>query len=223
MYALSDRASNLSASPPPRQRSAHPPLESHLPHGGDSESASIQDTEGHHHDVIEEVSEPVSPEGGPSSGKSPGTSVLTSMLKHFPQNRLWLEGEAEGNDKLLEIGSPEEVGLDKGRLIITPNGLRKEPSEQTPLLRKTTTIETPHPNWIGGQRDLEGQIKRTPWLRQVQQQGLKFVYRVATPKSWDRKAIFQNTVVAPIRCLPAVILGLLLNNLDALSYGKSNW
>jgi SulP family sulfate permease len=28
-------------------------------------------------------------------------------------------------------------------------------------------------------------------------------------------------VVAPVSCLPAVVVGLLLNVLDALSYGKS--
>ncbi|KAK3996878.1 sulfate transporter family-domain-containing protein [Cladorrhinum sp. PSN332] len=41
----------------------------------------------------------------------------------------------------------------------------------------------------------------------------------ADPKRWDRHTIYQNVVVAPIACLPAVIVGLLLNILDALSYG----
>jgi SulP family sulfate permease len=41
------------------------------------------------------------------------------------------------------------------------------------------------------------------------------------PKSWDRRAIYQSAVVAPASSLPAVCVGLLLNILDALSYGKA--
>ena len=40
-------------------------------------------------------------------------------------------------------------------------------------------------------------------------------------KWWDRRRLWENVVVAPIACLPAVIVGLLLNILDALSYGKT--
>lgn len=39
------------------------------------------------------------------------------------------------------------------------------------------------------------------------------------PKSWDRRAIWRQGVVRPVSLLPAVFLGLLLNVLDALSYG----
>ena len=38
-------------------------------------------------------------------------------------------------------------------------------------------------------------------------------------KHIDRKRLWENVVVAPAACLPAVIVGLLLNILDALSYG----
>jgi SulP family sulfate permease len=39
------------------------------------------------------------------------------------------------------------------------------------------------------------------------------------PKKWDRKALWNNVVLTPTSCLPAVAVGLLLNILDALSYG----
>jgi SulP family sulfate permease len=39
------------------------------------------------------------------------------------------------------------------------------------------------------------------------------------PKKWDRRALWNNVVVTPTSCLPAVAVGLLLNILDALSYG----
>lgn len=41
------------------------------------------------------------------------------------------------------------------------------------------------------------------------------------PKKWSRKALFENCVVAPLACIPAVVVGTLLNILDALSYGES--
>ena len=44
---------------------------------------------------------------------------------------------------------------------------------------------------------------------------------VTNPKSWDRKIFWQQGVVQPVSYLPAVVLGLLLNVLDALSYGQS--
>ncbi|KPI44005.1 uncharacterized protein AB675_6178 [Cyphellophora attinorum] len=44
-------------------------------------------------------------------------------------------------------------------------------------------------------------------------------YTVVHPKTWSARTIFQQAVVRPTKLLPAVILGLLLNILDALSYG----
>jgi SulP family sulfate permease len=100
-------------------------------------------------------------------------------------------------------------------------------TERTPLLGKDIPFESHHPDWIRGQRDIEGQeIRRKvswPKLRNVilwpKEKAYDIARVVANPKAWDRKAIWENAVVAPVSCLPAVILGLLLNVLDALSYG----
>ena len=45
------------------------------------------------------------------------------------------------------------------------------------------------------------------------------IYLLTHPMSWDRHAIFDSGVKKPLSVLPAVFLGLLLNILDALSYG----
>jgi sulfate permease, SulP family len=121
----------------------------------------------------------------------------------------------------------EEDNSEQRRLIITPNGVRVDASERTPLLGKDTAFETHHPDWISGQQDLERQELRHrvswPKLRNVvrwpQEKGFDIIRTVLNPKSWDRKAIVQKAVTEPIGYLPAVILGLLLNILDALSYG----
>jgi SulP family sulfate permease len=47
----------------------------------------------------------------------------------------------------------------------------------------------------------------------------KRVAVLANPKSWDVRQVATAVVVKPIKTLPAVFLGLLLNLLDALSYG----
>ncbi len=40
------------------------------------------------------------------------------------------------------------------------------------------------------------------------------------PRAWNKKTAWEKAVMGPMRCSPAVIVGLLLNILDALSYGK---
>ncbi|KJY02532.1 sulfate transporter family protein, partial [Zymoseptoria brevis] len=47
----------------------------------------------------------------------------------------------------------------------------------------------------------------------------KRVAILASPKSWDMRQVAHAVVVKPVKTLPAVFLGLLLNLLDALSYG----
>ncbi|KAF2211438.1 hypothetical protein CERZMDRAFT_112543 [Cercospora zeae-maydis SCOH1-5] len=42
---------------------------------------------------------------------------------------------------------------------------------------------------------------------------------VVDPKSWDARKIYHTVIVQPVSTLPSVFLGLLLNLLDALSYG----
>jgi SulP family sulfate permease len=119
---------------------------------------------------------------------------------------------------------------EQGRLIITPNGVTVDPSERTPLLGKDPAFETDHPDWIRGQQDLERQEVRRrmswPKLHNVilwpKEKGLNIARTIINPKSWNRNAIVQKAVKEPLGYLPAVILGLLLNILDALSYGTSS-
>lgn len=225
-YALSDKASIQSTSPTGR-RSSQTHLESCFLQGADSESAvSNRDIEGSRPDIIEEVSEPVSPEeGGP--GKSPGTSMLADLLRRSPPSRSPPDSEEEGGDKSSRSEEEDESASHQERLVITPTGVKLDATERTPLLGKDFPSETHPPDWIRGQGDLEGQeIRRKfswPKLRNVvnwpREKGYDIARVITNPKAWDRKAIWENTVVAPVACLPAIVLGLLLNILDALSYG----
>jgi len=225
-YALSDRASARSVSPP-RQRPTQTSLESYFNLGTEEERSPVRNAEGLHHHIIEEVSEPVSPESNPSSVKAPGASALTDMLKRSPPNTPPKSSEEDGDDAEVLDGNRDEESPRQRRLILTPKGGDTEPTERTSLLGKDTRFETHHPDWIRGEQDVERQsIKRTPaWpkLRNLvmwpREKG-KEVARIALdPRAWDRKAIWQHAVKEPVGALPAAILGLLLNILDALSYG----
>ncbi len=181
--------------------------------------------------MIEEVSEPVSPQSDPSStNKSSGTSVLTHMLRHSPPSTSPPEGEhpARGRDSRKgSTSSSESEQSRRGRLIITSDGVTVDASERTPLLAGDHASELHHPDWIRGQQDLEsaGIKKRHPWpkfrslVTWPVEQGYDIAKVVVNPKAWDKKAIWQNAVVEPVGFLPSVVLGLLLNILDALSYG----
>ncbi|GAB0132186.1 putative sulfate transporter homeolog p [Epichloe bromicola] len=94
-------------------------------------------------------------------------------------------------------------------------------TEQTPLLGHVTDEEDD----IG---DVEGQKTNRPkhWYsgifercQKVESHAAHAVKAAVHPRRWDRKALWNNVVVEPVSCLPAVAVGLLLNILDALSYG----
>ncbi|PBP27284.1 sulfate transporter family protein-like protein [Diplocarpon rosae] len=222
-YALSDRASARSMSPP-RQFSAQTSLESYFGLGKiEGERSPVRNMEGLQHYPIREASEPVTLENSPStSDRGPGTSVLTKMLKHSPPETL---NENEDNDSEGEHGADGNRGEDRsrqGRLIISTHCVEVGPTERTSLLGKSH-----HPDWIRDEQDVERQDakQRPAWarLRNVvlwpQETGLDVVRKIANPKAWDQKAIWTHAIVEPVSCLPPVILGNLLNILDALSYG----
>ncbi|TVY82802.1 Uncharacterized protein LSUE1_G003124 [Lachnellula suecica] len=221
-FALSDRASAHSTSPP--RRSSHQThLESFFASGPDAESATNRESEPLHQTTIHEVSEPGSPEGSARSDKSPGTSVLTNMLRRSPPSTSPPQKQ-QTREEAVEDDIEPEAGSYRGRKIV-PQAVQED--EQTPLLGKGPVEHHHHPDWIQGEQDLEGQkakgSKSWPKIRNAalwpKEKGLHIVRDVLNPKTWDRKVIWQNAVVAPVSYLPAVIIGLILNVLDALSYG----
>lgn len=123
------------------------------------------------------------------------------------------EVDVDGNNSSVNVSSPSP------KLYFTSN-------EETPLLPKMHLHEH-HPDYIHGESDLESQrVKHShswPKLSNFAAgpfRKCKHIMRtIASPKSWDQKAIWKRGVVQPFGYLPAVLLGTLLNILDALSYG----
>ena len=104
-------------------------------------------------------------------------------------------------------------------------GLDFETSEATPLLSKDHHFVSPQPESLADDEDIEGQSKS--WqhppgvLSRTKARGVALARLACTPKQWNRQAVWNTVVVQPVKYLPATVLGLLLNILDALSYGKS--
>lgn len=179
--------------------------------------------------TILEVSEPPSPEEqevGAQAGEGEGPSALANLLKRSSPPSSLLE---QNNIPQTRI---EDVDADQAQfspIDETPHcqeAAATEDSEYTPLLGRRTSGSGESTSVD----DLEGQkaLARTRWLRGLterRQKAERHVLRIAkiasSPRSWNGKAIWETTVVDPVSCLPAVAVGLLLNILDALSYGES--
>ncbi|KAK5168317.1 uncharacterized protein LTR77_006886 [Saxophila tyrrhenica] len=170
-------------------------------------------------DPIPERSEPVSPSG--SGGDAPTSSELTAAFRNQPS----AESEQDtmtGPEGLRAQQSPSpripEV------VISDENGCLED--ETTPLLpreRLSSYRKPQHDN----EPDLEeqSQHKVGTWNRVGHQYPSIRVARtrlgsvVSNPKQWDFRSIGRKVVYEPVCMIPAVFLGLLLNLLDALSYG----
>ena len=112
--------------------------------------------------------------------------------------------------------------------VIVSGGIISQPTERTALLLKKQAYGSDNTT-DDSANDLEGQ--KTRHVTTVDQRiGNLFTIavrhsqsaatRLLHPKSWDSKAIWKQTLFKPAGYVPPVILGLLLNILDALSYGQ---
>ncbi|KAF2171271.1 hypothetical protein M409DRAFT_63621 [Zasmidium cellare ATCC 36951] len=99
--------------------------------------------------------------------------------------------------------------------------------ETTPLLPRAR-LSSPRKQRYDAGGDLESQPKQAPhqgiWNRLGHHypsfRAIRRVVDVASnPKRWDMRQVASTVVYKPVKALPSVFLGLLLNLLDALSYG----
>ena len=209
-WALSDIASNRSEHSPSRNHTS--PKAQHVPY----QSSQLNQDDLTRHasnsprpEAIEEVPEPTSLQSSQSSQKSHAHSALTELLRDSHPT----EEDSHGTD---EDELPTVAGLHP---VTVQEGIISQPSERTTLLDNKTAY--------GSIKDLEGQqvarsepTSRIDAVLQRSREHTALVVRiVSSPKSWDRHDILEYGVRQPASFVPPVILGLLLNILDALSYG----
>ncbi|ROT37369.1 sulfate transporter family protein [Sodiomyces alkalinus F11] len=187
-------------------------------------------------DTIQEVSEPSSPteerhwdEDGDGEGvPDEGPSMLTNLLrKSPPQSRHGISPERPAEAGRSAVRKRSHSGERNGEQP-SPDSVDEEASEHTPLLKKQPSAETQHTNGRDTLEDVESQKPETRrrWLGRIRNAGRRVQTRcvhaakaATNPSIWTPTALWRNLVVTPASCLPAVMVGLLLNVLDALSYG----
>ncbi|KAK5990826.1 hypothetical protein PT974_09099 [Cladobotryum mycophilum] len=192
----------------------------------ESEAGDGEPTDEHNRQsqTIHEVTEPPSPnDPGDSDQEADGPSMLSNLLRKSPPQTF---SRTTGESSRINFEEPEPR---QPRLETVEAPYRRaerepvEPSERTPLLGRE-----PSEPMEDAPVDLEGQKSqpRKGWFaglvesrHKMESQIFQAVTVASSPQGWDKKAIWKNAVVEPASCLPAVAVGLLLNILDALSYG----
>ena len=101
------------------------------------------------------------------------------------------------------------------------------PSERDALLPRNGVEHGPREGYrTSDDLECQGLRQRGAWkLRRALtwpvEKGKDAVHHVKNHKKITKKELWENGVLAPVSYLPAVVLGLLLNVLDGLSYGKT--
>ncbi|RHZ74684.1 hypothetical protein CDV55_108370 [Aspergillus turcosus] len=153
----------------------------------------------------------------PIPAPATGSSVLTQMIRSPPSG-----SSGDGADRYGGKPSPNAAAsVENPRLFFTDGDEENTSTERTSLLNKTAQSKPFHE--YGAAEDIESQdllTEREPDAQPHALTGIRSCFRLlASPKSWDPRAVWQHGVVYPASLLPSVFLGLLLNILDALSYG----
>ncbi|KAL4811196.1 sulfate transporter family-domain-containing protein [Aspergillus unguis] len=182
-------------------------------------------------DIFRPVDGPVGSEpsvsGSPLSGTNPdeashsppvhsgGSSVLTEMIR----------GPSSSHDKSRRksSGSRSDASEQSQMTVKPPTRDAEEEGtvdERTSLLGQTPPRPSRNYGVVG---DIEGQVYAPKETSRAFPSALSTISTsvkvLANPKSWDCRTILRRGVVHPLSLLPSVFLGLLLNILDALSYG----
>ncbi|OQU96658.1 Cyclic nucleotide-binding domain-containing protein [Cladophialophora immunda] len=185
-------------------------LSENASHLGTSPPTSSAASDDGYPEVIEEVSEPVTPASSDHDHPGdPAVSELTAMI----QNSMGQEEDRHQH--------PNDV--DKTTSHRPASSSRPEASqadEYTALIGDRRTEPTKYGHYVDVERqygsDKGGIIQK---CRDSARRVRSCCYTLSHPKTWSARAIYREAIVHPVSLLPAVFLGLLLNILDALSYG----
>lgn len=131
-------------------------------------------------------------------------------------------------DGSMDTDDEDELNSDGVMAVIVDKGIISQPTERTGLLLRRVISGLGRSSIYDSISDLESQkvfgagvksrIREVVTWTKVHS-GI-VIGRISNPKSWNWEAIWRYGFSRPIGYVPAVILGLLLNILDALSYGE---
>lgn len=170
-----------------------------------------------HPEIIQEASEPGSLEDVTPARPATGKSILTQLIQNSPPT-----------DSVDDTGSSTESQGTQDQdddFSVAIGGIISQPHESTPLLNKRKSMTSSRSHLSS--HDIEAQGSgRKPQLAVLRDRiynsttrAISMARVITDPSRWDRKVVWRRLLVQPASYLPAVVLGLLLNILDALSYG----
>lgn len=145
---------------------------------------------------------------------SGGSSVLTAMIRDPSSS---LNKDRSSGNRNESSGSKDAR---HGPSASIDEDEDDTSTEQTSLLPNSTSKPS---RTYGTASDVEGQVYTPKETSSAIPNALSKIsasfHVLAHPKTWDRRAVWKRGIVHPLSLLPSVLLGLLLNILDALSYG----
>ncbi|KAL8712299.1 MAG: hypothetical protein Q9220_003450 [cf. Caloplaca sp. 1 TL-2023] len=111
--------------------------------------------------------------------------------------------------------------------VVVETGIISQPTESTSLLLRKQAYGSTSNRPRDSTHDLEGQKissntslePQVTGIRKVTKRCRSTMLNLTHPKSWNSQDVLKKGLLQPASYIPSVILGLLLNILDALSYG----
>lgn len=221
-WALSERVSAQSAQPPAQHQDLV--TTNDKVQGLDPTCSDHRDSEGSSRpDVIDELSEPASPRIMHLRRKSAKVSALSEMFREPSSTKKQCSDTDETDETDEEGGVTRRPSFGA---VTVQEGIISQPTEATALLLKKAAHGSDSQKY-GSVPDIESQrghrkssqAKIRHFPTDLKDQGISVARRFLLLSSWDRHKAWNQVVRKPASYVPPVMLGLLLNILDALSYG----
>ncbi|KHJ35186.1 putative sulfate transporter family protein [Erysiphe necator] len=125
-------------------------------------------------------------------------------------------------------GEMTENGMGQRPRTMNSSDLRPSLTERTALLKRKivwnghnrfSRLETQQEAYMCEMKFRKFRKRIHKIIIRFKSTGCNIARLLSNPKTWNGEVIWKKAILAPIEVLPAVALGLLLNILDALSYG----
>ncbi|KAJ9157895.1 Sulfate transporter family protein [Pleurostoma richardsiae] len=232
-YILSDKSAARSPSFLARQR----PPSSHLARDVSVSDSDLDDAETStiaRSEPIIEVAEPSAPEDFAVDDVEEGPSLIATMLRKSPPDTATSppqtpKGSPTPRPQSMPPRLEEESKLiPRGRQRTVPDDLWEDDQTETAPLLRALSHSVSYTNGAARNVDLESQKspRHKSWLKgvagavsHVKAKASDAGRTLCDQKTWAPRNIWEKVIKQPLLALPAVILGLILNILDALSYG----
>ncbi|CAD6503828.1 BgTH12-05573 [Blumeria graminis f. sp. triticale] len=226
VYALSDRRSMRNLSPASRQRKIYLGPEENPSLGPNFNDLMSKSQESSYLKVTDGMTESMISRARTLNTENHGKSSIRNGLRCYLSRNLQCDEMNKPGTRPMAYTSLDN-DFDQSSSFNLPSA-PPNLSEQTPLLQQDIRKRDQNdPVPINGQQDVEGQYPthQRHWSKishLIESSKIEKFQRfrlIGRPKSWDFESSWLKSIQKPAQVLPAVTLGLLLNILDALSYG----